>query len=240
MDNTINSPKAPIDKEMASLLTHLLEKKLVCIISGGWFPQFETQVINNLNLSKELLKKLIIQPTSGTQMFLFKNDKWTKIYEHGLSKEESKQVFDAFKVALPEAGFEQPKKLYGEQIQDRGSQITFSTFGQEAPHELKNEWDPDHKKRQHILKILKKYIPKLEIRIGGSTSIDVTKKGMDKGYGVRQLVKVLNIQKEEMLFVGDGLFPGGNDYAVKLEGVESIQVDDPEDTKKVIKGILDP
>ena len=240
MDNTLNPPKAPIDKEMSILLKTLLEQTQVCIISGGWFPQFETQVIKNLDLSDELLKKLIILPTSGTQMFLFKNSKWTKIYEHDLSKDEKIQIKDAFKKALPEAGFDIPKKLYGELIQDRGSQFTFSAFGQDAPLELKNTWDPDQKKRKHIVSFLQKYIPKLEVRIGGSTSIDITKKGMDKGYGIRQIIKVLKIKKEEMLFIGDGIFPGGNDYAVKQEGVESIQVKDPEETKKIIKNILKP
>ena len=41
-----------------------------------------------------------------------------------------------------------------------------------------------------------------------------------------------------MIFVGDALFPGGNDYPAKEAGVESIQVRDPEETKRVIETII--
>ena len=67
MDNTINPPKAPIDQEMAKLLKSLLEIKQVCIISGGWFPQFKTQVINNLNLFR-LKKDNQLQSSSQIQI----------------------------------------------------------------------------------------------------------------------------------------------------------------------------
>jgi len=41
-----------------------------------------------------------------------------------------------------------------------------------------------------------------------------------------------------MIFVGDALFPGGNDYPAKEAGVVSIQVRDPNETKRVIEAIV--
>ena len=41
-----------------------------------------------------------------------------------------------------------------------------------------------------------------------------------------------------MIFVGDALFPGGNDYPAKEAGAESIQVRDPEEAKRVIETII--
>ena len=74
--------------------------------------------------------------------------------------------------------------------------------------------------------------------MGGATSIDVTKHGIDKAYGIRKLRDVLDIAIEEMIFIGDALFPGGNDYPAKEAGVVSIRVRDPNETKLVIETII--
>ncbi len=93
-------------------------------------------------------------------------------------------------------------------IEDRGSQITFSALGQEAPLDEKKKWDPDFKKREKIKEILKPLIPDFSIQLGGSTSIDVTRPGIDKAYGVKKLQETLGIAIEDMIFVGDAVFPG--------------------------------
>ena len=61
----------------------------------------------------------------------------------------------------------------------------------------------------------------------GATSIDVTKPGIDKAYGIGKLRDVLGISLKEMIFVGDALFPGGNDYPAQQAGVISIPVQGP-------------
>jgi hydroxymethylpyrimidine pyrophosphatase-like HAD family hydrolase len=74
--------------------------------------------------------------------------------------------------------------------------------------------------------------------MGGTTSIDVTKPGIDKAYGVRKLRDILGISLKEMIFIGDALFTGGNDYPAEQAGVFSIPVRGPEDTKRVIEAII--
>ena len=76
------------------------------------------------------------------------------------------------------------------------------------------------------------------MRLGGATSIDITKPGIDKAYGISKLRDILGIAIEEMIFVGDALFPGGNDYPAKEAGVVSIRVRDPDETKRVIEAII--
>ena len=49
------------------------------------------------------------------------------------------------------------------------------------------KWDPDFSKRKKIQAILEKTIPEFSVRLGGSTSVDVTKPGIDKAYGIRKL-----------------------------------------------------
>jgi hydroxymethylpyrimidine pyrophosphatase-like HAD family hydrolase len=129
-------------------------------------------------------------------------------------------------------------QTWGEQIEDRGSQITFSALGQQAPLQEKEQWDPDFSRRNRIKDVLDTLIPEFSVRLGGTTSIDVTKLGIDKAYGIRKLPDILGIAISEMMFVGDALFPGGNDYPAKESGVVSIQVRDPRKTEAVVSAIL--
>ena len=130
------------------------------------------------------------------------------------------------------------EKTWGEQIEDRDSQITLSALGQQAPLEEKKAWDPDFAKRKRMKTVLDELIPEFSVRLGGATSVDVTKPGIDKAYGIRKLRDILGIEIEDMLFVGDALFPGGNDYPAKEAGVVCVQVRDPEETKRVIETVV--
>ena len=81
-------------------------------------------------------------------------------------------------------------------------------------------------------------LPDCAINIGGSTSIDITRKGVDKGYAVRQLAKATGLGLADMLFLGDAIFPGGNDEPVRLAGVDSVRVRDVEETKRIVEALI--
>jgi len=147
------------------------------------------------------------------------------------------KIIASLEKAIDTAGF-RPARLWGEAIEDRGSQITYSALGQQAPYQEKKTWDPDFSRRKKIKAILDTMIPEFSVRMGGATSIDITKPGIDKAYGIRKLSETLGIVIDEMLFVGDALFPGGNDYPAREAGVECIQVRDHDETKRVIETIL--
>jgi hypothetical protein len=55
---------------------------------------------------------------------------------------------------------------------------------------------------------------------------------------MRKLQDILSISLKEMIYVGDALFPGGNDYPAEQVGVISIPVRGPEDTKRVIEAVI--
>ena len=69
-------------------------------------------------------------------------------------------------------------------------------------------------------------------------AIDVTRPGIDKAYGVKKLHETLGVAIGDMLFAGDALFPGGNDFPAKQAGVVSIEVRDPHETKRVIETVI--
>ena len=235
LDGTLAQSKAALAEDMAALLNRLIDTVKVSVISGGSWSQFEKQVLSHL-ANDQRLKNLSLLPTCGTKFYKYDNG-WKKLYSEDFSPSEKEKIKSALEQAIEEAGMK-AKKVWGEVIEDRGSQITFSALGQKAPLEEKVKWDPDFSKRKKIQAILEKSIPEFSVRLGGSTSIDVTKPGIDKAYGIRKLRDILGIAIDEMIFVGDALFPGGNDYPAKEVGVVSIQVKDPNETKVVVETIL--
>src|ERR1700722_550578 len=235
LDGTLAESKSSIDGEMTSLLGALLGVVKVAVISGGDWPQFEKQLLSNLP-KDEHLKNLSLLPTCGTKFYQYVAN-WKKIYSEDFTSEEKEKIISCLKPAIATAGCK-VEKVWGETIEDRGSQITFSALGQQAPIEEKKKWDPDFTKRKKIKMLLDKLIPEFSVRLGGATSVDVTKPGIDKAYGIRKLRDILDIAIDEMIFIGDALFPGGNDYPAEQAGVVSIRVRDPNESKRVIEAIV--
>jgi HAD superfamily hydrolase (TIGR01484 family) len=159
------------------------------------------------------------------------------LYSEDLSPAEKAKIISALGSALDATGFRSAQH-WGALIEDRGSQITLSALGQEAPLEEKKKWDPDFKKREKIKAVLAPLLADFSVQLGGATSIDITRPGVDKAYGVQKLRETLGVRIEDMIFIGDALFPGGNDYPVKRTGVVTIQVRDPDETKRVIEAII--
>jgi phosphomannomutase len=236
LDGTLAESKAALDKEMAQLFSLLLNVARVAIISGGDWPQFKKQVISKLPKTANL-NQLSILPTCGTKFYAFQKSKWKKLYSEDFTATQKKKIINSLNKAVEKSGFK-AAKTWGEQIEDRGSQITFSALGQKAPLEPKKAWDPKFAKRKKIKAILDKMIPEFSVHLGGATSIDITKPGIDKAYGMHKLQDILEIGIADMLFAGDALFKGGNDYPAKTTGADCIPVRDPEDTKTLIKTII--
>ena len=235
LDGTLAESKSAIDDEMSGLLHDLLGIVQVAVISGGEWPQFEKQVVWQLP-HDERLARLSLLPTCGTKFFQYEKV-WNKIYSEDFTADDKQKIITSLTKAFQKSGFK-AEKVWGEAIEDRGSQITLSALGQEAPLAEKDRWDPDFAKRKKIKSMLDALIPEFSVRIGGTTSIDVTKPGIDKGYGIRKLRDILNISVREMIFIGDALFVGGNDYPAKEAGVVSIPVRGPHETKRGIEAII--
>jgi HAD superfamily hydrolase (TIGR01484 family) len=235
LDGTLAKSKSPIDSGMAALLAELLCVIKVAIISGGAWPQFLTQVLTHLP-QDDRLKRLFILPTSGTR-FLQYDGQWRQLYAEDFTDREKTMIIASLNQALDQSGFRNANP-WGEIIEDRGSQITLSALGQAAPLEAKTTWDRDFAKRKQIKAILTPLLPQYSVGMGGATSIDITKAGVDKAYGIGKLKTILSVPIKDMLFVGDALFPGGNDHPARRTGATCIEVRDPHETERVIETIL--
>lgn len=234
LDGTLAESKSALDAEMAELLRALLGVARVAVISGGDWPQFEAQLLASLGGAD--LRPLSLLPTCGTKFYEY-DGAWTQRYADMLSDAEANEIEGALREAVTSAGLV-PEQVWGEQIENRGTQITFSALGQQAPLPAKSAWDPDFRKRQRVQDLLASSLPGYSVRLGGTTSIDITREGIDKAYGIHRLVEILDIGIDEMIFVGDALFPGGNDYPAYEAGVTSIRVGGPTDTKLVVEAIV--
>ena len=240
IDHTLCLSKQPIPKEVAELLVQLLGKFEVCVISGRSYTQFFDQVVSRLPITDvELLRHLHLLPAQGTQYYRYAKG-WESVYAYHLEEEDVSRIFAVVRQAAKELGYwRKENHENGDKVlENRESQVTFAAVDTGASAEVKRAWDPDHAKREAMIARMRELAPEFEYRLGGSTSIDITRVGMDKGYGMRRLVEELEIGLDEILYFGDMTQPGGNDYPIVQMGVETITVQEYTDTVFAMKAIL--
>lgn len=237
LDDTLAPSKSPLPDEIAGVLTRMLDTTMGAIISGGRFEQFRKQVIDRLGPIAGA-SNLHLMPTCGTQYVRWADGEWETVYAEYLSDDEKQRTLDVLETGAKQLGL-WAEETWGPILEDRGSQITYSALGQTAPVDAKAEWDPDGSKKEALRAYAAERLPDLEVRSGGSTSVDVTKKGIDKAYGTRKLMEILNLGTGDILFFGDRLDEGGNDRPVKDLGIESIAVHGWEDTYARLSAIVD-
>lgn len=232
LDGTLAESKQPLTDEMAGALSALLALAQVAVISGGDWPQFETQVVSRFPPTADL-SRLWIMPTTGAKLYRFADSRWLPLANDDFTEPEKLIIRDAIHRAIGHTGLIEGR-LWGAQVEDRGTQFTFSGLGQQAPLEAKKRWDPDFAKRKALQAELVKALPHLSINIGGSTSLDITRYGIDKGYALRRLAEQSGVPLAKMLFVGDAVYPGGNDFPAREAGVDTVAVRDVIETLTVI------
>lgn len=244
LDGTLAPSKSHFDPRMVTLFNRLLEKYQVCVISGAKYELFQTQFLTQITKDPELLAKLHLLPTTGTRYYRFLDNAWQKMFAEDFTLEEKSKIIAALENGWKEAG-EPIDKTYGPTIEDRDSQITLSPLGQEVVAMLGDEgvkvkeaWDPDMKKRLKVAEVVSAQLPNFNVKVAGLTSIDVTIPGVDKAYGMNKLMEAAGLTKEDILFVGDKIMEGGNDYPVKQMGIDCIAVERWEDTTLVIETLI--
>jgi phosphomannomutase len=247
LDGTIAESKQSVSIQMAEKLFELAQKIKIVVISGGSMAQFQKQILpswlavkskKDFESAEIANKNLIFLPVCGTQQYFYDqvSKNWFINYAENFESSIKDKVYSAIELIIKDEKFDIPDNPTGPYIEDRGTQITFSALGQLASFIEKQNWDPDRRKKTLIRDELAKMLPELEVRVGGTTSIDILPRGFDKAVGLGKLLPHLKMTKGDMIFVGDALFPGGNDEPVAKIGVKCVKVDGPTDTLKVLDG----
>ncbi|HEY4505312.1 MAG TPA: HAD-IIB family hydrolase [Candidatus Paceibacterota bacterium] len=235
LDGTLTASKSPLSSSMAEVLCRVLSRHFLVVISGGSYTQFQKQFLSRLSCDENVLQNLFLFPTNGASCYRYDGEGgWKELYAEPMAKSERDRIIRAFSEVISEIGLDLTN-TYGDVVEDRGSQITFSGLGQSAPLSIKIAWDPNQAKRRKMVSLLRRKIPEFEIRIGGATSIDITHKGIDKAYAVEKIKKLLSVTDDDVVFVGDALYEGGNDESVKKTGVDFIQESGPEETEEFLR-----
>ena len=239
LDDTLAPSKSKVSDELGHLLMEIARHIPVCVISGGRFEQFDTQLLGSLSGTAEEFANLHVMPTCGTKYFTYVSGHWKMVYSENLTPDEVRRAMAALESGAKDLGLWEPdSQVFGARIENRGSQVTFSALGQEAPVGLKHAWDASGKKREVLRQRVQRDLPDLEVRAGGSTSIDVTRQGIDKAYGIREFAKIIGVDFRDILYVGDRLEPGGNDFPVIALGVQTHAVTGPDETAAFVRDLV--
>ncbi len=228
---SFNSP-TPL---MLERLTALQKAIPVAIMSGAGFERIQRDVVAHL---PEPPTNLVLFPNSSSQCFMLKNGVWETIYSHLLTDEERARIKDVLRIALLEDPDMKDVIPVGEQIIDREAQIAFTPVGTQAQTDVKAGWDPTAEKRLRIARVLHEKLSEFDILIGGASTIDFTRKDTNKSYGVKWYADFLQTTPDQMLYVGDALYPGGNDEVVIPTGIQTRTVTNPNETPGIVDEIL--
>jgi hypothetical protein len=246
LDGTLTETKSIIASSMALALRELLKIKKVAVIGGGSYESFQDQLLHHLKCPPKLLENLFLFPTTATAFYRYENKGWKKIYSKKLSERQKMEIRGAFKEVLDQIHYVQPWKVYGKLLDDRGAEMSYSFLGQDVVAvlgrkgvSLKKQWTRENAPlKLKVARMVQRRLPDMEVRAAGFTTIDVTKKGIDKAYGIREIKDILKVPIKRMVFIGDALRPGGNDYAAERTGIDCVPVYGPAETERIIKKIL--
>lgn len=221
MDKTVAPARQPILPEMFNLLSTLKED--IIIVSGQYVEKIAWQS-NNLKAYRLGQNGNEAVDPDGKKL-------WYSPLTEGQRQEILIHIDTVIQILPEQLNYD------WNPIEDRGAQITFSPIGNTAPVDLKIAYDPNRAKRNALMKQIPFESEQLVVKIGGSTSLDYFDKDNNKGTNVARLIELRGWDKSECIYIGDGLFPGGNDEAV-IGVIETIPVEDHIDCYNKLKALL--
>lgn len=212
MDGTVTPSRSKIHPDMKAFLSSL--DQTIAIISGSHNVQMAFQM-DDLPIIKMGQNGNHVIDSDGTELWFDK-----------LTAEEKQEIMIHAEIVWEacDKNVPDPNDLF----EDRGSQISLSIYGHHADPAEKKAFDGDFKKRKALLEQFPFDSETLEVKLGGSTCLDYFKKGRNKGYNIARLIQLKNWNRDECIFFGDALFPGGNDETV-VGVIETVQVADEHD-----------
>ncbi|KFI55544.1 HAD family hydrolase [Bifidobacterium sp. UTCIF-37] len=237
LDNTLANSKLPMKPQMASRFSELTRRIPVAVITGGRYSLVVSQILDVLE-DRAILANLHLMPTSGTRYLRWNGHEWSCVFSHDLDADQRARAAASLERHAREQGL-WLEHVWGERIEDRGSQITFSVLGQQAPLEAKQAFDPTGELKERLARAVADDLPDLKVHAGGYTSVDVAGRGIDKAFAIRELAACTGIQVADIVFVGDRMTPGGNDYPAAEAGAMGVAVSCPADTIRFVDGLLE-
>lgn len=231
LDNTLTPSKALILERHIPVFQKLCATADVTVVSGH---------------GADDIKKHLRAETEGTYYIMGQNGNraetkdGTVLWNRSLSQER-KDAIHVF-VAKAQDHLKLSVKDEHDLVEDRDSQIAYSLIGHHEDPEVKKAFDPRHEKRIALMNDLARDVAALhdagvEVRSGGTTVLDFFELGKNKGFNVAAFIARMGWQTQDCLYLGDALFPGGNDETV-IGVIPTHAVNGPDDTFTFINEML--
>ncbi len=237
-DGTLAANKQPLEQLMAVKLAQLLERMAVGITSVDGLPNL-LKMVARLPASAGFAN-LYLLPASGGALYRYRDGGWDKVYEETIPDTEARTIERALREGAESTGFiDLATEAWGKRVVRRGAEVALLALGADAPFSEKYAWDPEKTRRRALLRAVADRLPNgFHAYIGGTATIAVTKAGIDKAYGLRQLCARLAIPEQDALYIGDELYEEGNDEPVLDTNAQALAVRSPADTARAIVSLL--
>tara|TARA_R110002153_G_scaffold1580_16_gene8158 strand:+ start:15977 stop:16783 length:807 start_codon:yes stop_codon:yes gene_type:complete len=211
VDNTLTPPRTIIEEEFHGVfdkwLTSLPRDSEVYFATGSDMRKIRAQVPD------DIISRLAGVFSCMANQLIIRDDLQ---YEHSFKAPEG--LIEDLDLFLGVSNF---KIRAGNHIEYRPGMVNFSVVGRNASTEQRqsyHEFDAKEGERQKIAAFLnEKYEGQLEVSIGGEISIDIVEPGRDKSQAIKWLRAKHAGEEIKIVYTGDQLQPGGNDFEVLKE-----------------------
>jgi phosphomannomutase len=237
LDETLAESFKPPLPGMIECLKKLLDLIPVGVITGRTFSWVEPDFLPLMTDSPHI-DRFFAFPESSAQCLQWDGSAWKPLYAFVIAEKERARIRAAIEESVAETNILEGLPRFGERFLEKSGMVSFACLGYQVPADMKYSWDPDNKRRKILQAAIAEKLPDLEVSMGGATTIDVTEKGQDKTHGVRWLSEHLHVPIPDMLYVGDALYEGGNDFVVIETGIQTKQTSGPEETLRMIDELL--
>ncbi len=230
LDNTLTRSKSHIAPEHKPILNNLIAHADVIVVSGHGASDIRAH-----------LEEVSGYHTLGQNGNKAETADGRVLWDRRLT-DAQKEAIHAF-IAKARAHLALSVRNENDIIEDRGAQIAFSLIGHHEDTPKKEAFDPGGKKRRALIRDLSADVERLaqeygiEMTIGGTTNIDIYQLGKHKGYNVAAYIEAMGWKKEDCIYLGDALFPGGNDETV-VGVIPTKAVQDYQETYRYLSEIL--
>ena len=208
LDNTLTRSKSHIEPEHIPVLKSLANRAEIIVVSGSTADTITTHLSDALRGEYHVLGQNGNRAQGKDEQIV-----WERLLSDG-QKEAAFAFIRHARRHLPLAVRDE-----NDIVEDRGCQVAFSLIGHHEDIAKKEAFDPDHSIRHGLLRDLADQVSTLEsanieVRSGGTTNLDMFEKGRHKGYNVAAYIAHMRWNPDECIYIGDALFPGGNDETV--------------------------
>ncbi len=210
----------------------------IAIITWSTLEKVEQQLLDYI--SSDLFAKIYVSTCNGWVCYIFDYSLQERrpLWEYKFDEKDLNFLKSSLYEARDQVLKEKIKPIWEDFVVKWWYMVSFSVIWKDAPDHLKENRDPEWRKRKKLIEYLKEKFSQYEFYIWWRTAIDILPNWVNKWFVLEKLVDFEKINKKEVLFFGDWFVRWGNDWPVKEYWFDVVEVSWLEQTFNFIKQIL--